>query len=139
MRSHFGRSGLPEARWVTPDNLRPVLKSSDAVAALSVEIECFPDTGFDKLELSSLPLYLNGESSLIHTLYELLCNNCAQIVLRDRTPNTRKAPITLPAGYLRPAGFGMVKHCCHILGGHFQAIGFCRNIFVSRRSFSLSS
>ena len=97
--------GIAQARWVTPDNLRPVLKSSDAVAALSVEIECFPDTGFDKLELSSLPLYLNGESSLIHTLYELLCNNCAQIVLRDRTPNTRKAPITLPAGYLRPAGF----------------------------------
>lgn len=96
---------VAEAQWVTPDRLRPAVKSQDAAAALRLELECFPDVGFDKLELDSLRFYLNGESSLIHSLYELLCNNCNQILLRDRTPNTKKFPLSLPAGHLQPAGF----------------------------------
>jgi type VI secretion system protein ImpG len=48
---------------------------------------------------------LNGESSLTHTLYELLCNNCSQILLRDCTPQTRRHPISLPASSLQPFGF----------------------------------
>jgi type VI secretion system protein ImpG len=96
---------VAEAQWVTPDRLRPAVKSQDAVAALRLEIECFPDVGFDKLELNSLRFYLNGESSLIHSLYELLCNNCNQILLRDHAPNSRKSPISLPASHLQPAGF----------------------------------
>ena len=32
---------------------------------------------FAQLGLSSLRFYLNGESNLVHTLYELLCNNCS--------------------------------------------------------------
>jgi len=96
---------ITEAQWVTPDRLRPAVKSQDAVAALRMEIECFPDVSFDKLELSSLPIYLNGEGSLIHSLYELLCNNCTQILLRDRTPQSRKNPLALSASHLKPAGF----------------------------------
>ena len=96
---------VAEAQWVTPDRLRPAVKSQDAVAALRLEIECFPDVSFDKLELDSLRFYLNGESSLIHSLYELLCNNCNQILLRDRTPNTKKSPLSLPTSHLQPSGF----------------------------------
>ena len=96
---------IAEAQWVTPDRLRPAVKSQDAVAALRLELECFPDVTFDKLELSSLRFYLNGESALIHTLYELLNNNCTQILLRDRTPNTRKHPLNFPGTQLQPAGF----------------------------------
>ena len=81
---------VSSTQWVTPDRLRPAVKSQDAVAALRLDLECFPDVSFEKLELSSLRFYLNGESSLIHTLYELLCNNCTQILIRDKTPNTRK-------------------------------------------------
>ena len=96
---------IAAAQWVTPDRLRPAVKSQDAVAALRIEIECFPDVSFDKLELNSLRFYLNGESALIHSLYELMCNNCAQILLRDRTPQTRRNAITLPGNRLQPAGF----------------------------------
>jgi type VI secretion system protein ImpG len=96
---------ITAAQWVTPDRLRPAVKSQDAVAALRLEVECFPDVTFDKLELNSLRFYLNGESSLIHSLYELLCNNCSQILLRDRTPQTRRHPITFPGTKLQPSGF----------------------------------
>ena len=53
------------------------------------------DLTFEKLGMSSLRFYLNGESKLSHTLYELLCNNCsphhharsvAQIEGRARDP-----------------------------------------------------
>lgn len=96
---------IAAAQWVTPDRLRPAVKSQEAAAALRVELELFPDVTFDKLELSSLRFYLNGESSLVHMLYELLCNNCTQILLRDRTAQTRKGPLSIPASKLQGAGF----------------------------------
>lgn len=96
---------ITAAQWLTPDRLRPAVKSQDAAAALRLEMECFPDVTLDKLELKSLQFYLNGESSLIHSLYELLCNNCTQVILRDRATAARRGPLTLPGNSLQPAGF----------------------------------
>ncbi len=95
---------VAEAKWTTPDKLNPPLRAPEAVAALRVELRCLSDVGFDKLKVPSLRFYLHGESDIAHTLYELLSNNCTQIVLRDPA-NTRKPPITLPANSLRPMGF----------------------------------
>jgi type VI secretion system protein ImpG len=93
------------AQWLTPDRLKPAIKAADAAAALRVEVSCLPDADFAKMGLHSLRFYLNGESNLVHTLYELLCNNCIQILIRDLAPNSRKPPIVVPAGCLRPVGF----------------------------------
>ena len=41
-----------------------------------------------------------------HNLYELLANNCAQILVRDPSPKSKAAPVMLPANALRPVGFG---------------------------------
>ena len=95
---------IAEAKWVTPDKLRPAVRTP-AAAALTAQIAAFPDVSVDKLEIKALPIYLHGESSLIHNLYELLCNNCVEILLRDLTPNTRRPPIVLPANSLRPMGY----------------------------------
>lgn len=95
---------VSEARWVTPDKLNPPLRAPEAVAALRLELKCFPDVSFEKLEMSSLPLHLNGEGDVVHSLYELLSNNCHQIVIRD--PDNPKRPAhTLTAKSLRPMGF----------------------------------
>jgi type VI secretion system protein ImpG len=96
---------IAEAQWLTPDRLRPAVKAPDAVAALRVQLDCLPDVSFDKLEIDSLRLYLNGEGNLIYTLYELLLNNCTQILIRDLTPNSRKPPVVLPGTRLRAVGF----------------------------------
>jgi type VI secretion system protein ImpG len=95
---------VAEARWVTPDKLNPPLRAPDAVAALRVELRCFPDVSFDKLQMHSLPFHLNGEGDVVNTLYELLSNNCPQIVVRD-PDNPRKPAHTLSAKSLRPMGF----------------------------------
>lgn len=96
---------VSEAQWLTPDRLSSPVKASDAVAVLRVELSCLPDVTFDKLEVRSLRLYLNGESRLVHTLYELLCTKCARILLRDPTPSSKKPVQTLLPEALRPVGF----------------------------------
>ena len=95
---------ISEAAWVTPDRLRPAVRTP-AAAALRVQLSCLPDAGFDKLDLKSLSFYLHGESNLAHNLYELLCNNCIEIQIRDLTLNTRKSPVVLPGNSLSPVGF----------------------------------
>ncbi|MBM3744384.1 MAG: type VI secretion system baseplate subunit TssF [Acidobacteria bacterium] len=95
---------VTEAGWTTPDRLDPPLRAPGRVAALRAEVRCFPDVQFAKLEWRFLRFYLHGESGLVHTLYELLCNNCAEILVRDPASRTRQ--LRLEPGALRPAGFG---------------------------------
>ncbi len=95
---------IGDARWVTPDKLNPPLRAPDAVAALRVELRGFPDVSFSKLQMSSLRFFLNGEGDVVNTLYELLSNNCRQIIVRD--PDSPKKPAqALSMKSLRPMGF----------------------------------
>jgi type VI secretion system protein ImpG len=96
---------VSEAQWVTPDRLKPAVRASEAVAALRLVLTCLPDVSFEQLEMKSLRIYLNGEPNVIHTLYELLCNNTSHILLREANPNSKKQPVVLPATALRPVGF----------------------------------
>jgi type VI secretion system protein ImpG len=95
---------IAEAQWRTPDRFQPAIKT-DAAAALRVELRGFQDVTFDKLDLRSLRFFLNGESALVHGLYEVLCGNCMQIVIRDPAPGSRAKPVYLEPGRLRPVGF----------------------------------
>jgi type VI secretion system protein ImpG len=113
---------VTEAEWKTPDRLTPPLKSSEAVAAVRIALRCPGDLKFDKLGLSTLRFYLNGESNLVHTLYELLCNNCSHIVIRDTSPKSRAQPVILSADALRPVGFdeddGMLPYARRSFAGY---------------------
>lgn len=94
------------AQWTTPDRLQPAVKAPDTVAALRVTVQCTGAASFDKLQVRSLRFHLNGESNLIHSLYEILCSNCTQIYLRDPTPRSTARMVSLDASQLRPVGFG---------------------------------
>jgi len=93
------------AQWTTPDRIKPAIKAPEAAAALRVQLDCLPDTSLGELGINSLRFYLDGEGNLVHTLYELLFNNCTQIVARDLAPNSKKSPIVLAANRLRAVGF----------------------------------
>jgi type VI secretion system protein ImpG len=93
------------AEWKTPDRLQPAIKAPEAAAALRVELKCWPDITFEKLRPNPLRFFLNGESGLIHTLYELLCSRTTQILVRDPTPGSRVRPVALRPDALRPVGF----------------------------------
>jgi type VI secretion system protein ImpG len=96
---------VSDAQWGTPDRLRPPARARDAAAYLRVELTCLPDISFDKLEIGSLQFHLDGESGLVHTLYELLSNHCIQILLRDPASDSKVTAPALEPNLLRPMGF----------------------------------
>src|SRR5438270_2188873 len=96
---------VAEAQWQTPDRLKPPVKAADAVGAIRILIRCLPDVLFSKLGLQSLRFYLNGESNLVHTLYELLCNNCLEILVRDPAAKRGSPSFSLMPQNLSPVGF----------------------------------
>jgi type VI secretion system protein ImpG len=94
------------ARWQAPHELKPPVRAGDALAALRVELRCFPGVTFSKLEMDTLRFHLHAEPNVASTLYELLCNNCIRILVRDPTPGSKREPIELPSSALQPVGFG---------------------------------
>ncbi len=96
---------VTDAQWRSPDRLPAPVKSPGAVAALRVELACPSAAKFNKLGLKSLRFFLNGEGTAIHTLYEVLCSRCDQILIRDANSNSRVRPLMLPGNVIRPVGF----------------------------------
>jgi type VI secretion system protein ImpG len=109
-RTCFDTTVLPlrivACEWTSPDRLSPAVKSLDAVAAIRVEFRAPQDVLLPALGLDTLRLHIAGEANVSHTLYELLCANTVQILVRDPTTNSRVRPVVLRGDSLRPAGFG---------------------------------
>lgn len=96
---------IANAEWKTPDRLTPPLRTGDAVGVIRLELRAPQGLDFAKMQVDQLRFYLTGESSLVNTLYELLCANLTSIVVRDLTPKSGVPPLTLPGSCLKPAGF----------------------------------
>ncbi|MCE3027490.1 type VI secretion system baseplate subunit TssF [Salinicola sp. DM10] len=78
---------------------------NDHVAKLSLSLETLGNTDFGKLGLDRLRLFLDGEGSLMHPLYEMLFNNVARVsVSFVEGGHTRE--IGLPPDAITPVGFG---------------------------------
>lgn len=109
-RTCFETTVLPlrivACEWTSPDRLSPAVKSLDAVAAIRIEFRAPQDVLLPALGLDTLRLHIAGEANVSHTLYELLCANTVQILVRDPTTNSRVRPVVLRGDSLRPAGFG---------------------------------
>jgi type VI secretion system protein ImpG len=94
---------IVEAQWATPDRIRPALKASDCTGVIQLVLQAAPDVKFKALSLKNLRFYLSGESALVHTIYELLCNNCSRIMVREA--GSKQEPVYLDARQIRPMGF----------------------------------
>jgi len=108
-RTCFETNVLPlyvaAGEWTSPDRLSPPVKSLDAVAAIRVEFRTPPDVPLSALAIDTLRLHLSAEANVAHTLYELICANTVQVLVRDPTPNSRIRPVVLRGDAVRPAGF----------------------------------
>jgi type VI secretion system protein ImpG len=93
------------AEFRAPSRLQPPVKSTDSTAAIRVELRTAPDVKLSDLKIDRLRFYLNGEGGLINSLYELLFTRLTRIIVRDPTPGSKIAPVTLPASALRQVGF----------------------------------
>ncbi|MCU1294495.1 MAG: type secretion protein family [Bryobacterales bacterium] len=87
--------------WRLPERLARPMRTAGAAATMQLRLECAPDVSFAELDISDLRFHLSGETNVVHTLYELLCNNCISIVVRnpeDPTgPDVHIAPDALVA------------------------------------------
>jgi type VI secretion system protein ImpG len=108
-RTCFDTTVLPlsvaAGEWTSPDRLSPPVKSLDAVAAIRVEFRTPPDVPLSALNFDTLRLHISAEANVAHTLYELICANTVQVLVRDPTPNSRIRPVVLRGDSVRPAGF----------------------------------
>ena len=108
-RTCFDTTVLPlnvsAGEWTSPDRLSPPVKSLDAVAAIRVEFRTPPDVLLSALNIDTLRLHISAEPNVAHTLYELICANTVQVLVRDPTPNSRIRPVVLRGDAVRPAGF----------------------------------
>lgn len=95
---------LHSASWRSSDSLRPPLPSQNSIGVLRLELHCFQDVAFNKLDLQTLRFFLLGEGGLTHTLIELLTNNCVQVVARDLSAPSRKV-VVLPPDAIHQVGF----------------------------------
>ncbi|HEY7237369.1 MAG TPA: type VI secretion system baseplate subunit TssF [Gemmatimonadaceae bacterium] len=117
------------AQWMTPDRLKPAARLGDAVAALRIELRCLPGMTFSQLDLTTLRLFLNGDSNIVYPLYELLANNRRDLVIREIGVAKPKS-ITLEAEALQPAGFAHNEGMLPYPGRSFQAYRLLQEYFA---------
>ncbi len=98
-------ASIVAADWRSVDRLQPPVKAGDAVAALRMELKTWRDLTFAQAPPDPLRIFINGESGMVHALYELLCSRLVRILVRDPTPGSRLAPVSLGPDALRPLGF----------------------------------
>ena len=106
----------------SPSRLQPAVKNSDATWAIRLHLQCASDLTFPGLKLNKLRFYLDGESGLVNTIYELLFGRLKGILIRDLTPGSKQAAVSLPASALSAVGFeadeGMVPYAASTFAGH---------------------
>ncbi|BAH40918.1 MAG TPA: type VI secretion system baseplate subunit TssF [Gemmatimonas aurantiaca] len=93
------------AEWTTPDRAGAGAHGREAVAAVRLSLQAFNGVTLEALTMDALRVHLAADGSVADTLYELLANNCVQVVVRnpDR-PNA--APVLLGSRAVQPVGFG---------------------------------
>lgn len=96
---------VTDCEWTSPDRLSPAVKSSEAAWAVRVAFQAPPDVMLSKLDIRSLRLHITTDPNVAFSLYELLCVNTVQILVRDPEPGSRVRPVPLPPANLTPAGF----------------------------------
>jgi type VI secretion system protein ImpG len=105
-----------------PSRLKPAVKTSDSAWAIRLELRCAKDVTFVSLKPDKFRFYLDGESGLVNILYELLFSRLNRMQVRDLTPGSKLAPVTLPASALNAVGFGpnegMVPYPSASFAGH---------------------
>lgn len=92
------------AQWRSLDLLQPPLRHPTAMAAVRLQLRTFQDLAFEQLNVRSLRFFVQGEGNFVHTLIELLMNNCAGVVIRDAASPAKRS-ITLGPEALRHGGF----------------------------------
>jgi len=91
---------------VLPAAAVPNIPITDGAAAVvRISLKCTGKARFAGLEMDRLRFYLDGESQIIHILYELLFTSVMRVLVRSG--DKRPIAADLPADAIQPVGFGL--------------------------------
>jgi len=82
---------------------------TDAAGVIRIEVECLGGMRFDQIESDSIRFYLNGETSAVHTLHEMLFLNAVRVSIRAKSPGKPGPEVVLSPDSLRPVGFAAAE------------------------------
>lgn len=122
------------AEWTSTDRVSGGARGPEAVGAVRLELRAFEGVKLQSLTMDSLRLHLSGDANVVDTLYELLVNNVAQVVVRD--PDRPQAPpVVLGAGCIEPIGFGADEHMLPYPTHAFAGYGLLTELFAFPEKF----
>ena len=96
---------VDDARWVATHELRPPVSGGETPSALQLRLAPLPGMSVSDIELDRLRFHVRAEGALAATVYELLDDRCARIVIRDPDQPSLD-PLILPGSALKAVGFG---------------------------------
>lgn len=112
------------AKVQTPPFPQGIQALPRTMAVLRMQFEMQGDLNFHQLSLDRLRIYLNGESHVVADLYELIFNQCQQVVFRtlEREQASPEPMIFKPEQVLRQVGFesdeGLLPYPSHSFLGY---------------------
>jgi type VI secretion system protein ImpG len=87
------------AEWLTPERIPVRMRQADCAAAIRIQFRGPAAMPLPQLNVDRIRFFLDGESSLVHDIYELLSWDVSRVVVAGKTHHA------LAAGCLKPVGF----------------------------------
>jgi type VI secretion system protein ImpG len=94
---------VSRAKWQSPHGLDLGSRAKEVAAVLSVKLESTSGLTLGELDLGTLRFYLDGDLPLVSSLYEILDNNCTEIICREPASAGGKT-VSLSRASLTPVG-----------------------------------
>jgi len=82
------------------------LKGDASVASIRIRLQAQGQAKLGALGMQRLRFYLDGESPLVHALYELILNSASAVTLHGTGADSGLAPVVLGRGAIQAVGFG---------------------------------
>jgi type VI secretion system protein ImpG len=95
---------VAECEWRQPERLADPVRVPGAAGVVRIRLKCGRDADFTQLGMQALSMHIAGDSTVVHTLYELFCRNCISVLVRNPAQKGGKTVRISPAR-LRPMGF----------------------------------
>jgi len=95
---------VSECDWRLPERLSDPVRVPGASGVLRLRLQCARDVSFTQIAPARLAFHLTGETNVVHTVYELLCHNCIQVLVRNPAQRGGRV-VPISPSKLRPMGF----------------------------------
>ena len=125
---------VSNAEWSVGDRAGIGTRGRDAVGAIKLEIRAFSGVKLHDSTIDALRLHLTGDAAVADTLYELMANNVAHVVLRN-PDRPSQPPVVLGADSIEPVGFAANESMLPASSRTFAGFSLLLELFAFHEKF----